>query len=103
MILIFGYQKSTHITLRNMFICSSCATTSPKWTGKCPTCGEWNTFHESTVQKGKSKLGNGKVIETKSIDTNSISKRIDRYMSSSGELDAVLGGGLSAGSLVLLS
>lgn len=86
-----------------MFICSSCATPSPKWTGKCPTCGEWNTFHESTVQKWKSKIWTGKVLETKGIDPNSVTKGMNRYTSSSWELDAVLGGGLSAGSLVLLS
>lgn len=86
-----------------MFICSSCATTSPKWTGKCPTCGEWNTFQESTVQKWKGKIGTGKVIETKGIDPNTITVGMERYTSSSWELDAVLGGWLSAGSLVLLS
>lgn len=86
-----------------MFICSTCSTTSPKWTGKCPTCGEWNTFVESTVQKWKSKIGNGKVLETKWIDPSMSSHKVQRYESSSPELDAVLGGGLSAGSLVLLS
>lgn len=86
-----------------MFICSSCSTTSAKWTGKCPTCGEWNTFVESTVQKWKSKVWNGKIVETRTLDPNPSQKGIERYVSSSGELDAVLGGGLSAGSLVLLS
>ncbi|MBX9809763.1 DNA repair protein RadA [Candidatus Gracilibacteria bacterium] len=86
-----------------MYICSSCSTTSPKWTGKCPTCGEWNTFVESSVQKPKSKAGNGKMLEVKSIDPNPTSKGMERYTSSSMELDGVLGGGLSAGSLVLLS
>ena len=86
-----------------MFICSSCSETSPKWVGKCPKCGEWNTFHESTVQKWKSKIGTGKVLATKWIDPLSTTNKMERYPSSSGELDAVLGGGLSAGSLVLLS
>ncbi len=86
-----------------MFICSNCSTTSAKWTGKCPTCGEWNTFVESQVQKWKSKIKNGTVIETQVLDPNFVWKGIERYVSSSGELDTVLGGGLSAGSLVLLS
>ncbi|MBC7504001.1 DNA repair protein RadA [Candidatus Gracilibacteria bacterium] len=86
-----------------MFICSSCSETSPKWVGKCPKCSEWNTYHESTVQKGKSKIGAGKVLQAKGIDPLSQANKMERYPSSSGELDAVLGGGLSAGSLVLLS
>lgn len=86
-----------------MFICSNCSTTSAKWTGKCPTCGEWNTFTESQVQKWKSKIKNGTVIETQILNPNFVWKGIERYVSSSGELDTVLGGGLSAGSLVLLS
>lgn len=86
-----------------MYICSSCSTTSPKWTGKCPTCGEWNTFVESSVQKPKSKAWNGKMLEVKSIDPNPTSKWMERYTSSSMELDGVLGWWLSAGSLVLLS
>ena len=86
-----------------MFICSSCSATSAKWTGKCPTCGEWNTFVESTIQKWKAKAWNGKVLEVKSIDPNPTLKWVERYVSSSLELDGVLGWWLSAGSLVLLS
>lgn len=86
-----------------MFICSSCWSSSPKWTGKCPTCGEWNTFVESTIQKWKTKSNNAKILETKNIDIRTEFKWTERYMSSSQELDAVLWWWLSAGSLVLLS
>jgi DNA repair protein RadA/Sms len=86
-----------------MFICSNCSTTSPKWTGKCPTCGEWNTFQESVVQKWKTKITTGKVVETQTIDPTLTVTSHDRYKSSSSELDSVLGGWLSPGSLVLLS
>lgn len=86
-----------------MFICSNCSTTSPKWTGKCPTCGEWNTFTESKLENRKSKIWQWKVLETTKIDYKGHASGIERYMSMSGELDNVLGGWLSSGSLVLLS
>ncbi len=86
-----------------MFICSNCQATSPKWTWKCPTCGEWNTFLESKPLNPKSKISGGKVLETSKIDTQLSHGWLERYQSASGELDSVLGGGLSAGSLVLLS
>ena len=86
-----------------MFICSSCSAVSAKWTGKCPTCNEWNTFVESTIQNSKKKVQTGKVLVTQSIDLNHQDKGSDRYMSASTELDWVLGGWLSLGSLVLLS
>ena len=86
-----------------MFICSNCQATSAKWTGKCLTCGEWNTFLESKPLKTNSKITGGKVLETSKINTSIHSTGLQRYESASGELDSVLGGGLSAGSLVLLS
>lgn len=86
-----------------MFICSNCHAASPKWTGKCPNCGEWNTFTESNIQKSKLKAWGGKILETTKIDTHAHATGIERYMSMSGELDSVLGGGLTVGSLILLS
>ncbi len=87
-----------------MFICSSCQTTSPKWTGKCPTCNEWNTFVESNIQKQKThKSSHGKVIDSTQLVSIDQSQWVERYMSSSSELDGVLGGGLSRWSLILLS
>jgi DNA repair protein RadA/Sms len=75
-----------------MFICSLCSATSAKWTGKCPVCGEWNTFVESTIQNSKKKVQTGKVLVTQSIDLNHQDKGSDRYVSASAELDGVLGG-----------
>jgi DNA repair protein RadA/Sms len=87
----------------HMFICSNCQATSAKWTGKCPTCAEWNTFLESKPLKANSKISGGKILETSKIDVGLAHTGLQRYESASGELDSVLGGGLSAGSLVLLS
>lgn len=86
-----------------MFICSSCHTTTPKWAGKCPHCGEWNTLVESKTDNRKGKIQGGKMLETQKLTNNESSNKEDRIASSSNELDGVLGGGLSPGSLVLLS
>ncbi|MDD2693959.1 MAG: DNA repair protein RadA [Candidatus Gracilibacteria bacterium] len=85
-----------------MFICSSCHASTPKWVGKCPTCGDWNTLEESKLDTKKGKSISGKKIEVGKIQlgTDSI---LEKMKSSSSELDSVLGGGITPGSLVLLS
>ncbi len=85
-----------------MFICSSCHTTTPKWAGKCPHCGEWNTLEESKTEKRKGKIQNGRIQETQRI-TSTHTPLEEKVVSSSGELDNVLWGWLSPGSLILLS
>ena len=87
-----------------MYICSSCHNTTLKWTGKCPHCGEWNTLEEGQKENKRSgkSAASGKVQNLHKISPNS--KREDsRLTSTSTELDSVLGGGLTRGSLVLLS
>jgi DNA repair protein RadA/Sms len=86
-----------------MYICTACHQSTLKWAGKCPSCGEWNTLEESKWDHKKSKWwGHGKALEGKKIEKN-IDHSLVRYQSRSSELDGVLGGGLSRGSLVLLS
>lgn len=84
-----------------MFICSSCKTTSLKWSGKCSNCWAWNTLEEihSEVKKGKIKEKGAREVQ-KITFTQAKETRIQ---SSSQELDSVLWWGLSPGSLVLLS
>lgn len=87
-----------------MFICSNCSATTPKWTGKCPNCEEWNTLVEKgNSSPGKGKIRSGKARETSALKNINMDTAPIRYASSSMELDGVLGGGLSPGSLVLLS
>lgn len=86
-----------------MYICSSCHQTSLKWTGKCPSCGEWNTLTESSLNRERWKGKNiGNTIEGKKIQKG-IDHALIRYQSHSTELDAVLGWGLIEWSLILLS
>lgn len=86
-------------------MCSECGYDSAKWMGKCPACGQWNTFKE--LRLGKEKVSTAVDIfagsGTQASPINSIDggeeQRIDM---GDGELNRVLGGGLVKGSLVLL-
>ncbi len=90
---------------KTVFFCSECGTESPKWMGKCPGCGEWNTMVEETVvsaPKGN-KLSTTIASQAvpKSLKEISVSGE-KRDSTGLGELDRVLGGGIVAGSLVLI-
>jgi len=86
------------------FVCQQCGMESPKWLGKCPECGEWNSFIETvipTTKKGFSirtsfAASPQKLSQIKSVDL----KRIETDIS---EFDRVLGGGLVSGSVVLVA
>jgi DNA repair protein RadA/Sms len=86
---------------RNIFICQQCGKESPKWLGRCPNCQEWNSFVETTVSTAAApaavSLGNPPQ-ELSSIATGTA----DRLPLPLTELNRVLGGGLVAGSLVLI-
>lgn len=89
---------------KSVFFCQSCGYEAPKWLGKCPACGEWNTFAEEkiTVQK-KSEMRKGSVKAQTPVRLSDI-KPLDepRIHLPSEELNRVLGGGLVAGSLTLI-
>lgn len=92
---------------RIAFVCSSCGYDSPKWVGRCPSCGEWNTFVEqklgkkpslATATSEYSLTGKSSPISMSRIPTED-EPRINLL---DGELNRVLGGGLVPGSLTLL-
>ena len=89
---------------KTMFFCGNCGYESPKWLGKCPGCGEWNTFVEEKVSPAKSKSGRrGLVKSSKPVRLSDITVTDEmRMRMPSGELNRVLGGGLVAGSLTLI-
>ncbi len=90
---------------KTMYICNECGYSSPKWLGKCPGCGNWNTLHENIVEKetvaSKAKIKSVAVNMPKSIDEIEINNET-RYLTGIGELDRVLGGGMVKGELVLV-
>lgn len=85
-----------------VFVCGSCGYESPKWIGKCPACGEWNTFAEHKVGT-KSAVKAFIQKEAAPIAISAIASEDEpRIDMRDGELNRVLGGGLVPGSLVLL-
>ena len=92
------------------YFCSNCGYESAKWLGKCPSCNTWNAFVEEVLTKGAEKTESGwkdynndkRVAKT--ILLNSVtSKEEDRIMTTDTELNRVLGGGIVAGSIVLVA
>ena len=91
---------------KTLFLCDDCGYESPKWYGKCPSCGAWNTMKEFTV---KPEVATRSVLPQASR-TTSRPVRMDqieigteeRFLSGIGELDRVLGGGAVHGSFVLV-
>ena len=88
---------------KRVFVCSECDYQSPKWLGKCPECGSWNTFTEETFaaapSSGQTAATFDKAVKFREM-TGSVNERIKTGI---GELDRVLGGGLVVGSVVLLA
>jgi DNA repair protein RadA/Sms len=89
---------------KSSFVCQSCGSQSQKWLGRCPDCGEWNSFVEEktapAADAGRARpvLGGGTSHLYAEIDTV-VSERLSTGIS---EFDRVLGGGIVPGSLVLL-
>ena len=90
--------------VKTVYLCQSCGADSPKWIGKCPSCGEWNTYVEEIIAVSR-KGHNPPVIAGDSrpmlLDEVSITN-LDRIDVGMAEFNRVLGGGLVPGSVVLI-
>ena len=90
--------------LKKVYFCTDCGYETPKWLGKCPACGAWNTIAEHTVAKESSSptrvvsVPRVEVCKVQDIAENQ-TRRID---TGNKELNRVLGGGIVPGSLILL-
>ena len=88
---------------KSVYFCQSCGYESPKWLGKCPGCGEWNTFAEEKVTVAKKSSSRGKTRGQTPVKLSEIQPLDEpRIHMPSEELNRVLGGGLVAGSLTLI-
>lgn len=94
---------------KTAFVCTECGYDSPKWFGKCPSCGQWNTMQEITLSGGNGSAG---AIAAERLNPESVPVSISeiddgqqdiRFSTGIGELDRVLGGGMVKGSLSLVS
>ncbi|MDE6073599.1 MAG: DNA repair protein RadA, partial [Muribaculaceae bacterium] len=88
---------------KTVWFCSECGAESPKWAGKCPACGAWNTMVEEKVQSKSKGIITTKRSESRPRPISKIEALDEpRITMPSEELNRVLGGGLVAGSLVLI-
>lgn len=90
--------------VKSMWYCSNCGNESPKWIGRCPGCGEWNTMIEERVNvKGSKSATFERDNKAVPLPISQIETRQEtRLHMPSEELNRVLGGGLVAGSIVLI-
>ena len=88
---------------RSVFVCQSCGYESPKWAGRCPECGNWNTFSEEAVVHEKSVRTAPRGVSSQPIPMTEIKEADDKRLSTTlEEFDRVLGGGIVPGSVILV-
>lgn len=94
------------VKTKTVWFCKECGNESPKWMGRCPACGEWNSMVEETVATGKKQpLAAVSVPSSghKPMPLSNIDSSAEHRISlNNGEMDRILGGGLVEGSLVLV-
>ena len=97
--------------LKTIYVCSNCGETSPRWMGRCPSCGEWNTMVEdvvlpeprATARRGSAPRPTGVTsLVADRLSSISTTEEKSRIVTGISELDRVLGGGIVLGSVVLL-
>lgn len=96
---------------KTVYVCDNCGQEMPKWVGRCPSCGQWNTFKELTVRpaaptaasRAQHALSDGQRREPRPVPLADIAAAEEpRRDTGDAELNRVLGGGLVGGSLILL-
>ena len=93
---------------KTVFVCQNCAATYPKWSGRCENCGEWNSLVEQTpVSQGKSVVArrsvSGRVLTPQTMQSIAVEEEASRLKTGYSDLDAVLGGGILSGGVLLLA
>lgn len=91
--------------VKKAYFCTSCGNESAKWLGKCPACGEWNTFAEEVISRGNEKPASATFgrAASRPVPVRDIEEVQHHRMELAGdELNRVLGGGMVRGSLILL-
>jgi DNA repair protein RadA/Sms len=92
---------------RSVFVCQNCGAESPKWIGKCPSCKEWNTYHEEIISPKTAGAGISAIpgYDRKKPELlhQINSDEHKRFKTGLAEVDRLLGGGMVPGSLILLA
>jgi DNA repair protein RadA/Sms len=90
---------------KTVFVCQNCGVESAKWIGRCPSCKEWNTYHEEIIApaaKRNTSFIQGQEKRKPELLDNIKSDEKNRHKTGISELDRILGGGMVSGSLILL-
>ncbi|HEY7512530.1 MAG TPA: hypothetical protein VIG50_19875, partial [Vicinamibacteria bacterium] len=92
--------------LKSVFACQACGLESSKWLGRCPDCGEWNSFAEERQEPPSARSGRAASVREhggrpQPYDLVDVGE-VERIPSGIGEFDRVLGGGIVPGSMVLI-
>lgn len=92
-------------SIKKKYVCQSCGYESIQWLGKCPSCGNWNTFAEEFEKKVKTKSQSTRNSETKNLYSlnDRVEQKTIRLKTGISEFDRVLGGGLIQGSVILIA
>lgn len=97
--------KANVVKTKTMYVCNNCGEESLTWQGRCPVCGEWNTFQEFKAPPASYQRGGGTAapaaVMTRLGDSEN-STPAQRLASTFREFDRVLGGGMVPGSVILL-
>ncbi|MGB2689486.1 MAG: ATPase domain-containing protein, partial [Desulfobacterales bacterium] len=93
-------------TSKTIFSCQTCGYQTPKWMGKCPDCGQWQSFVEEIITVRPAHQGARRILsssQTKPVPLDAIAlDPEERLLTGIREFDRVLGGGLVPGTLVLI-
>jgi len=95
-------SKADKSQRKTIFVCQQCGRESLKWLGRCPDCQEWNSFVETVISPPGSRHSTSPPSPPQEL-SQIVIEPTDRFPLSIGEFNRVLGGGLVAGSLVLIS
>jgi DNA repair protein RadA/Sms len=97
-----GDRSKLARTVRTAYACTECGAASPRWVGRCPTCGAWNSLVEEVLERTAPARASGPV--TPPVPITEVAAQTGAHRPTGvDELDRVLGGGLVAGSVVLLA
>ncbi len=88
---------------KTVFVCNNCGYESPKWAGKCPECGRWNSFEEAEIAPDSARTAERSSRNTPSLLPDIEEGLEDRRQTGIGELDRVLGGGIIPASVILIA
>jgi DNA repair protein RadA/Sms len=101
----WGIISKSMVKSKTVFVCQNCGVESAKWIGRCPSCKEWNTYHEeiiAPVSSHETAFTLGLEKRKPELLDNIKADEKDRQKTGIAEVDRILGGGVVRGSLILL-